>query len=72
VTVEPATRRLLSPSRITAWLDCSHYLTLRHRVDNGELAEPEQLFGSFARLLVQKGLDHEQECLAEYRRRPRR
>jgi uncharacterized protein len=58
----------MTPSKITAWLDCPHYLTLRHRVDSGELAEPQQPFGSFARLLTQKGLAHEHECLAEYRR----
>jgi uncharacterized protein len=58
----------MTPSKITAWLDCPHYLTLRRRVDSGELAEPEQPFGSFARLLAGKGLDHEHECLAEHRR----
>ena len=35
------TDRLLSPSKITAWLDCAHYLTLRERADAGLLdAEP--------------------------------
>jgi uncharacterized protein len=58
----------MTPSKVTAWLDCPHYLTLRHRVDTGRLAEPKQPFGSFARLLTQKGLSHEQDCLAEYRR----
>jgi len=29
------TDRLLTPSKITAWLDCAHYLTLRHQVDTG-------------------------------------
>ena len=29
--------RLLSPSKITAWLDCGHYLTLRERLDAGLL-----------------------------------
>ena len=27
--------RLLTPSKITAWLDCAHYLTLRRAVDAG-------------------------------------
>ncbi|MEB3032080.1 TM0106 family RecB-like putative nuclease [[Mycobacterium] nativiensis] len=64
---DSTTPRLMTPSKITAWLDCAHYLTLRRRVDNGALAEPDQPFGSFARLLTEKGLAHEHECLAKYR-----
>ncbi|MGV9709995.1 TM0106 family RecB-like putative nuclease [Gordonia sp. NPDC003424] len=60
------TPRLLTPSKVTAWLDCPHYLTLRNRVEDGLLAEPQKPFGSFAKLLLDKGLAHEQECLAEY------
>ncbi len=60
------TQRVLSPSKITAWLDCPHYLTLRSRVDDGLLAEPESVFGSFARLLLEKGRIHEGDCLANY------
>jgi predicted RecB family nuclease len=58
--------RLLTPSKITAWLDCPHYLTLRGRVEAGELDEPNRTFGSFARLLQKKGQLHEDECLARY------
>ena len=29
--------RLLTPSKITAWLDCAHFLTLRHEVEAGTL-----------------------------------
>lgn len=61
-------QRLITPSKVTAWLDCEHYLTLRNRVDDGELAEPDQKFGSFARLLLRKGEIHEEACLADYRR----
>ena len=66
--------RLLTPSKITAWLDYAHFLTLRNRVDDGVLAEPDPTYGSFARVLAAKGLQHERECLAEYwvRRRPTR
>lgn len=59
----------MTPSKVTAWLECAHYLTLRSRVETGLLIEPEPVFGSFARLLADKGLAHEQDCLAEYRRR---
>jgi uncharacterized protein len=67
VTANPTMPRLMTPSKVTAWLDCPHYLTLRHRVDNNELAEPDQPFGSFARLLADKGLEHEWQCLDHYR-----
>jgi uncharacterized protein len=60
-------QRLITPSKITAWLDCPHYLTLRNKVDDGELAEPGHTFGSFAQLLLRKGQAHEEACLADYR-----
>ena len=65
------TERLLTPSKITVWLDCAHFLTLRHQVDDGTLTLDRSQFGPFAQLLVDKGLDHEAECLAEYRRQGR-
>jgi hypothetical protein len=60
--------RLITPSKVTARLDCPHYLTLRNQVDDGLLADPGQPFGSFARLLADKGLAHDNDCLADYRR----
>lgn len=59
--------RLLTPSKITAWLDCTHYLTLQHRVEAGTIPPPSSVFGSMAKLLVDKGIQHEAACLAEYR-----
>lgn len=64
------TDQLLTPSKITAWLDCAHYLTLRSRVDSGAL-QVESTFGSFAQLLVDKGLAHEEQCRADYERQGR-
>lgn len=58
---------LITPSKVTAWLDCAHYLTLRHQVDAGEIPAPDRNFGSFAQLLTDKGLQHESDCLSEYR-----
>lgn len=58
--------RLLTPSKIAAWLDCPHYLTLHNQVDEGLLPRPSSSFGSFAQLLVSKGEDHERACLAHY------
>ena len=61
-------QRLMTPSKVTAWLECPHYLTLRGRVDSGLIDDPKPMFGSFARLLADKGLAHEQDCLQHYRR----
>jgi uncharacterized protein len=59
--------RLLTPSKITAWLDCPYYLTLRHRVDAGALVPQRGPFGAMAQLLLRKGQEHEAACLEEYR-----
>ncbi|MEW2481735.1 TM0106 family RecB-like putative nuclease [Mycobacterium sp. NPDC049093] len=59
---------LITPSKLTAWLNCAHYLTLRGQVDAGLVDDPKPIFGSFARLLADKGLVHEQDCLQHYRR----
>lgn len=60
--------RLLTPSKVTAWLDCAHYLSLQNQVDDGTLAKPNHPFGSFAQLLADKGKQHEADCLADYAR----
>ena len=62
-----AEESLLTPSKITAWLDCAHYLTLQNQVDQGLLEVNSAPFGSFAQLLVDKGLQHETDCLSQYR-----
>lgn len=64
--------RLLTPSKITAWLDCPHYLSLQNEIDEGLRARPSAAFGSFARLLLDKGEQHEKACLAYYRDRDKR
>ncbi|BBZ03856.1 ATPase [Mycolicibacterium chitae] len=63
----PVRERLLTPSKVTAWLDCPHYLALCAQVDDGTLPRPDYRFGSFAELLLNKGLAHERDCLANYR-----
>jgi uncharacterized protein len=57
---------LLTPSKITAWLDCPHFLTLRHEVDSGAREQPPHLFGEMAQMLLDKGSDHEAQVLARY------
>ncbi|MCW1960436.1 MAG: TM0106 family RecB-like putative nuclease [Mycobacterium sp.] len=39
---------------------------MRTQVDDGEIAEPDPVFGSFARLLQRKGEIHEERCLEDY------
>lgn len=60
------TEHLLTPSKITAWLDCAHYLTLKHQVEGESRPRAKQPFGSFAQLLMDKGLEHESAVLAAY------
>ena len=45
------TERLITPSSITAWLDCAHFLTLKHEVEDGLREKPGGGMGSFAQLL---------------------
>ena len=61
--------RLLTPSKVTAWLDCPHYLTLTHRVQAGTFKATNGGVGEFARLLMDKGIEHERACLADYQLR---
>ncbi len=60
--------RLLTPSKITAWLDCAHFLTLRDEVDSGIREPPSSsTFGEMAQMLLEKGVDHEASVLEQYR-----
>ena len=62
------TDRLLTPSKITAWLDCAHFLNLRHQVDAGtRRPSSSRASARWRDLLVEKGDQHEADCLAEYR-----
>ncbi len=58
--------RLITPSKITAWLECAHFLTLRSQVDAGQLEVGVQQINSLAELLIQKGAAHERSCLEEF------
>jgi len=57
--------RLITPSKITAWLECSHFLSLRNRADAGTLIVEPRPLGSLADLLIEKGARHERNCLQE-------
>jgi len=59
--------RLLTPSKITAWLDCAHFLTLKHEVEAGTRTVESSPFGEMAQMLLDKGLEHEQAVLDRYR-----
>ena len=57
--------RLLTPSKITAWLECGHFLTLRNQADAGVIEVTQRPMGSLADLLVEKGTTHERDCLSD-------
>jgi predicted RecB family nuclease len=57
---------LLTPSKVSAWLECPHYLTLQSRVEDDSLTVPKSVFGSFAELVMAKGREHEDACFADY------
>ena len=59
--------RLLTPSKITAWLDCAHFLTLKHEVEAGIRTVERSPFGEMAQMLLDKGNEHERAVLARYR-----
>jgi uncharacterized protein len=56
---------MLSPSTISAWLDCDFYLTVKLGAHTAERNHPN----AFAELLMAKGLAHEEACLAEFEAR---
>ncbi len=58
--------RLLTPSKITAWLGCAHYLTLNSRVETGHMTKSPTTLNSLAEILVEKGNEHESKCLDDY------
>jgi predicted RecB family nuclease len=64
---EPMAERLLTPSKITAWLDCAHFLTLQHEVEAGVRTVESSPFGEMAQMLLDKGLEHERAVLERYR-----
>src|ERR1019366_1506751 len=57
--------RLLTPSKITAWLECAHFLSLRNRAEAGQLLTEPRPLGSLADLLIAKGATHESDCLLD-------
>jgi uncharacterized protein len=57
--------RLLTPSKITAWLECAHFLSLRNRLDAGTIMVTPAPMGSLADLLIEKGTEHERRCLLD-------
>lgn len=57
---------LISPSKISSWLACPHTLTVRHRVETGQIEPTVGQFGEMATMLMAKGQAHEAEVLARY------
>ena len=63
----PASERLLTPTKISAWLECGHHMTLTSAVEAGTLRVTNGHLGAFARLLLEKGMDHERATLEKLR-----
>ena len=57
--------RLITPSKITAWLECNHFLTLRNLADADPTMVPPKSIGALADLLIEKGARHERDCLQD-------
>ncbi len=57
--------RLLTPSKISAWLECAHSLSLANQVDAGQLTLEPLGRGTLADVLIDKGTEHERNCLAD-------
>lgn len=72
---------MLSPSKITAWLDCNHYLTLKIKSEQTNKNKPKTPVvkatssevvippEDFADMLRKKGDLHEKRCLEDYKAR---
>jgi len=58
--------RLLTPSKISAWLGCGHYLSLRNQVESGYLTVEQTPLNALAEILIDKGNQHESSCLDDY------
>jgi len=58
--------RLLTPSKISAWLGCGHYLSLSNQVESGLLTTTRTPLGELAEILIDKGNQHESNCLDDY------
>lgn len=57
--------RLITPSKITAWLECGHFLALRNLADADPTTVPTRSMGALADLLIEKGSRHERDCLQD-------
>lgn len=57
---------LISPSKISAWLECTHTFTLHRLVESGELTFERGGLGEMANMLMAKGQAHEDAVLARY------
>ena len=58
--------RLLTPSKISSWLGCGHYLSLSNQVEAGVLSPRVTPTSELAEILIDKGNEHESNCLEEF------
>ncbi len=60
------TETLLTPSKISAWLECAHSMTLRRLEERGAITPLPSPAGDLADLLMEKGMSHEDACLRSF------
>lgn len=58
--------RLLTPSKISSWLGCGHYLSLSNQVESGLLSPRVTPTSELAEILIEKGNEHESNCLEDF------
>jgi predicted RecB family nuclease len=58
--------RLLTPSKISAWLGCGHYLSLSNQLESGLLVPQVTRTSELAEILIDKGNEHESNCLEDF------
>jgi uncharacterized protein len=58
--------RLLTPSKISSWLGCGHYLSLANEVESGVLTPRVTPTSELAEILIEKGNAHESNCLEDF------
>lgn len=59
--------KLISPSKVSAWLACDHTLTLDHQAAVGALTVESGAMGEMATMLMEKGEAHEAAVLARFK-----
>ncbi|MBD35760.1 MAG: hypothetical protein CL512_03215 [Actinobacteria bacterium] len=64
---DPLSKMMLSPSAVTGWLECEHYLKLKGKEAEGLISVDDSDSGEFEQLIRDRGFEHEADCLDFYK-----